>query len=212
MNDRRTARTGRRPVAASASRARCRTRRRRCGARSPNPSTSQAWFPTDDHRRASPTGATLRFEFRDGEGPSFDGTMITCRSAARAGVLLGRRICCASSSNPTATGTVLTLTDTFDELGKAARDARRLARTASTASSYALDGTRPRSGDDRLEGAQRRVHRAVRTRRRRRSARPRDTPRPASRRGPSRTGPDRSARSAPRSRTTRPSRRRRGSR
>jgi uncharacterized protein YndB with AHSA1/START domain len=83
-----------------------------------------AWFPTtiDGERRA---GALLHFEFRDGEGPGVDGEMITCEPPT----VLEFRWSDETlrfelrPDGATRDRTVLTFLDTFDELGKAARDA-----------------------------------------------------------------------------------------
>jgi uncharacterized protein YndB with AHSA1/START domain len=88
------------------------------------PEHLEAWFPTtiDGERKA---GAPLHFAFRDGEGQAEDGEMIayeppkvlefrwrdeTLRFELRPDGATGDR-------------TVLTFLNTFDELGKAARDA-----------------------------------------------------------------------------------------
>lgn len=80
-----------------------------------------AWFPTEIiGERAD--GAALRFEFRDGEGPGFDGTMITYDPPRVLEFFWGEdRL--RFELEPTEQGTVLTLIDTVEELGKAARDA-----------------------------------------------------------------------------------------
>src|SRR3954469_4980571 len=80
-----------------------------------------AWFPTEIiGERAD--GAPLRFEFRDGEGPGFDGTMVTYDPPRVLEFYWGEdRL--RFELEPTDGGTMLTLTDTLEELGKAARDA-----------------------------------------------------------------------------------------
>ena len=85
------------------------------------PGHLDAWFPTtiDGERRA---GAPLRFEFRNGEGPGFDGRMIAFSPYHLIEFDWGPdrlRI----ELEPDGDGTVLTLIDTFPEYGKAARDA-----------------------------------------------------------------------------------------
>jgi len=79
------------------------------------------WFPTEIiGERAA--GAALRFEFREGEGPGFDGTMITFDPPRLMEFLWGKDLL-RFELEPTELGTMLTLTDTLEELGKAARDA-----------------------------------------------------------------------------------------
>jgi uncharacterized protein YndB with AHSA1/START domain len=78
-----------------------------------------AWFPQElvGERRA---GAKLRFLSSGGD--AFDGEMLTFDPPSMMELLWGSdrlRIELA----PDGSGTLLTLTDTFDELGKAARDA-----------------------------------------------------------------------------------------
>jgi hypothetical protein len=80
-----------------------------------------AWFPQtiEGERKA---GAHLRFGPTDGEGPAFDGEMLAYDPPSLMELLWGTdtlRI----ELQPDGGGTVLTLIDTFDELGKAARDA-----------------------------------------------------------------------------------------
>jgi uncharacterized protein YndB with AHSA1/START domain len=80
-----------------------------------------AWFPTEIiGERAD--GAALRFEFRNGEGPGFDGTMITYDPPRVLEFFWGKDLL-RIELEPTEQGTALTLTDTLEELGKAARDA-----------------------------------------------------------------------------------------
>ncbi|HEX2851252.1 MAG TPA: SRPBCC family protein [Acidimicrobiales bacterium] len=79
------------------------------------------WFPTDiEGDRAA--GATLRFVFRSGEGPEFEGTMLTCDPPKLLEFMWGPdllRFELAADDG----GTVLTLTDVLSEFGKGARDA-----------------------------------------------------------------------------------------
>jgi uncharacterized protein YndB with AHSA1/START domain len=78
-----------------------------------------AWFP--DHVVGTfEAGATLRFEFDSGDG--FDGKMLAFEPGKMLEILWGTdtlRI----ELEPDGDGTILTLVDTFHELGKAARDA-----------------------------------------------------------------------------------------
>ena len=86
-----------------------------------------AWFPAriDGERRA---GAALRFVFEHGEGPPGDGTVLACQPPQdqdRRGVFgftwdaETLRFELAADGD----GTLLSFLNTFDELGKAARDA-----------------------------------------------------------------------------------------
>lgn len=81
-----------------------------------------AWFPTDieGERR---TGAALRFVFRDGEGPPVDGEMITYDPPSVLEFRWGGDEILRFELQPDGNGSVLTFLNTFDELGKAARDA-----------------------------------------------------------------------------------------
>lgn len=79
------------------------------------------WFPTEViGERAA--GAPLRFVFRNGEAPPFDGRMITYEPPSLLEFLWGDDQL-RFSLEPQGDATVLTLEVTFDELGKAARDA-----------------------------------------------------------------------------------------
>ena len=78
-----------------------------------------AWFP-QEIRGERRTGATLRFVTDGDDG--FDGAMVVCEPPSVMELLWGvdrLRI----ELRPDGDGTVLTLTDTFGELGRAARDA-----------------------------------------------------------------------------------------
>jgi uncharacterized protein YndB with AHSA1/START domain len=82
------------------------------------------WFPTDIHgdRR---TGAPLRFEFRNGEGPELDGRMLAYEPHTLLELQWGDDEVLRFELTPTddGTGTELRFANTFKELGKAARDA-----------------------------------------------------------------------------------------
>ena len=84
----------------------------------------------------------MRFEFRDGEGPGFDGTMVTCDPPRVLEFFWGKDSL-RFELEPTGEGTVLTLTDTFDELGKAARDGAGW-HVCLDRFDFVLDGTSPR--------------------------------------------------------------------
>jgi uncharacterized protein YndB with AHSA1/START domain len=81
-----------------------------------------AWFPTDiEGDRVA--GAPLRFVFRKGEGPTIDGEMIAYEPPSVLELRWGSEETLRFELQPDGEGTVLTFLDTFDELGKAARDA-----------------------------------------------------------------------------------------
>ena len=81
-----------------------------------------AWFPTaiEGERR---TGAPLRFVFTGGEGPTIDGEMLVYDPPSVLELRWGGEETLRFELRPTAAGTLLTFVNTFDELGKAARDA-----------------------------------------------------------------------------------------
>jgi uncharacterized protein YndB with AHSA1/START domain len=81
-----------------------------------------AWFPTDieGERRA---GAPLRFAFRGGEAPAVDGVMVACDPPTLLEFTWGDGETLRFELQAEADSTLLTFVSTFDELGKAARDA-----------------------------------------------------------------------------------------
>ena len=80
-----------------------------------------AWFPADiDGERTA--GAELRFVFRHDEGPPQPGTMLTYDPPKVLEFTWGTEHF-RLALEPDGNGTVLTFVNTFDELGKAARDA-----------------------------------------------------------------------------------------
>jgi uncharacterized protein YndB with AHSA1/START domain len=85
------------------------------------PAELEAWFPTTiEGERAA--GAPLTFTFRRGEADAFEGRMLECEAPRLLEFMWGSdkiRI----ELEPVADGTRLTLYDTVDENGKAARDA-----------------------------------------------------------------------------------------
>jgi len=88
-----------------------------------SPAGLSAWFPFDvvGERR---TGAALSFEFREGEGDPFEGSMVefTPRSAMELVWEDDERLR-LELAPVGGGGCVLTLINRFDEVGKAARDA-----------------------------------------------------------------------------------------
>lgn len=81
-----------------------------------------AWFPTDIEGERAP-GAPLRFRFRDGEAPAIDGEMIVFDPPSVLEFRWGNDETLRFELEPDAEGCLLTFVNTFDELGKAARDA-----------------------------------------------------------------------------------------
>jgi uncharacterized protein YndB with AHSA1/START domain len=79
------------------------------------------WFPTTIEGTRSP-GAPLRFSFRGGEAPSFDGEMLAFDPPTVLALRWGDDVLRFELA-PGGSGSVLTLTVTFPEYGKAARDA-----------------------------------------------------------------------------------------
>jgi uncharacterized protein YndB with AHSA1/START domain len=80
-----------------------------------------AWFPADiEGERAA--GARLRFVFREHEGPDQPGELLTYEPPKLLEFTWGAEHF-RLALEPDGAGTVLTFVNTFDELGKAARDA-----------------------------------------------------------------------------------------
>jgi uncharacterized protein YndB with AHSA1/START domain len=84
------------------------------------PEQLDAWFPTTviGDRTA---GAPLRFTFRGEDLPPFDGEMLAYEPCSLLEFRWGPDVL-RFELEPVGLHTVLTLTDTFEELGKAARD------------------------------------------------------------------------------------------
>ena len=81
-----------------------------------------AWFPAEmQGERAA--GAQLRFVHRDGRGPTVDGEMITYDPPSVLEFRWGADETLRFEVRPDGDGSLLTFVNTFDELGKAARDA-----------------------------------------------------------------------------------------
>jgi uncharacterized protein YndB with AHSA1/START domain len=79
-----------------------------------------AWFPSDIEGDRE-VGAKLRFVFRNGEGPPSDGEMLVYDPPRTLEFRWEEEIL-RFDLRPEGEGCVLTLVDTFDELGKASRD------------------------------------------------------------------------------------------
>lgn len=78
------------------------------------------WFPTTiEGERVA--GAPLRFSFPGGQAPPFEGEMIACEAPSLLELRWGPDIV-RLELRATSDGTELTLLDTLDEHGKAARD------------------------------------------------------------------------------------------
>ena len=88
------------------------------------PEHLRRWFPTDIHGERR-TGAPLRFEFREGEGPTEDGVMLAYEPHTLLELLWGddEVLRFELTEVDGGRGTELRLANTFRELGKAARDA-----------------------------------------------------------------------------------------
>jgi uncharacterized protein YndB with AHSA1/START domain len=87
-----------------------------------DPARLAAWFPTDiEGERAS--GAPLRFVFRHGEGPTMDGVMLVYDPPTLLEMRWGDEETLRFELRPDRAGTLLTFVNSFDEIGKAARDA-----------------------------------------------------------------------------------------
>jgi uncharacterized protein YndB with AHSA1/START domain len=85
------------------------------------PDQLRAWFPADIvGERAA--GAPLRFDFRNGEGPTIDGQMLIWEPPSLLEFRWGTDTL-RFELQADGDGTLLTFVNTFDELGKAARDA-----------------------------------------------------------------------------------------
>jgi uncharacterized protein YndB with AHSA1/START domain len=79
------------------------------------------WFPTTIEGERTP-GTSLRFSFREDEAPPFDGEMLVVDAPSVLELRWGEDVLRFELA-PEGTGSVLTLTVTFPEYGKAARDA-----------------------------------------------------------------------------------------
>jgi uncharacterized protein YndB with AHSA1/START domain len=84
------------------------------------PEHLEAWFPTTIEGEMT-AGAALRFSHRDAPLPPMDGEMIACDPPSLIEFRWGEDTL-RFSLEPDGSGTKLTLVDTLEELGKAARD------------------------------------------------------------------------------------------
>jgi uncharacterized protein YndB with AHSA1/START domain len=84
------------------------------------PEHLRAWFPAEiEGERAA--GAPLRFAFPNNEGPTVEGEMITYDPPSLLEYRWGQELL-RFELEPDGEGCVLTFVNSFDELGKAARD------------------------------------------------------------------------------------------
>jgi uncharacterized protein YndB with AHSA1/START domain len=112
------------------------------------------WFPTTiDGERAS--GAPLRFEFPGGMAPAFEGEMLAFEPPSLMELRWGPDIV-RLELRPSDGGTTLTLLDTLEERGKAARDGAGW-HTCLDALAAHLAGE-PDAGESMSGSAWRRVH------------------------------------------------------
>jgi uncharacterized protein YndB with AHSA1/START domain len=104
------------------------------------PEHLSAWFPTEiiGERTA---GAPLRFEFAERQYPGFDGRMLVCDPPRLLEFVWGEDVLRFELTRR-GPGTVVTLTDTLGELGKAARDGAGWHECLDKLG-YALEGTEP---------------------------------------------------------------------
>jgi uncharacterized protein YndB with AHSA1/START domain len=84
------------------------------------PEHLSAWFPAEIHGERT-AGAALRFVFPNEEGPTIDGEMIVYDPPSVLEYRWGEDTL-RFELQPEGDGCVLTFVNTFDELGKAARD------------------------------------------------------------------------------------------
>lgn len=85
------------------------------------PDHVRAWFPNEIHGERRP-GARLRFTFPDEEKPAFDGEMLAWDPPRTLAFRWGADEL-RFELEPDGDATILTLTDTIEEQGRAARDA-----------------------------------------------------------------------------------------
>ncbi len=108
------------------------------------PEHQAQWFPTTiEGERAA--GAPLRFSFPGGQAPPFDGEMLTYEPPSLMELRWGPDIV-RLEIRPAQGGCELTLLDTLDERGKAARDGAGW-HNCLDALAASLDG-RPNAGDE----------------------------------------------------------------
>ena len=81
-----------------------------------------AWFPAQMHGERA-TGARLTFVFENGEGPDTEGEILVYDPPALLEYRWGTELLRFELAPDDGGGTQLTFLNTFDELGKAARDA-----------------------------------------------------------------------------------------
>jgi uncharacterized protein YndB with AHSA1/START domain len=86
------------------------------------PEHLRAWFPTDIEGERT-AGAPLRFVFREAEGPTIEGRMLAYEPPRLLELQWGDGETLRFEIEPEADGSRLTFVNTFNEIGKAARDA-----------------------------------------------------------------------------------------
>jgi len=100
-----------------------------------------AWFPTTiEGERAA--GARLRFAHRDGAAPPIEGEMLACDPPSVLEMRWGGGETLRFELRPEPGGCVLTFVNTFDELGRAARDGAGW-HACLDVLGFHLDGERP---------------------------------------------------------------------
>lgn len=99
-----------------------------------------AWFPAEMHGERA-AGAQLTFVFSEGEGPDTEGEMIAFDPPSLLEYRWGEETL-RYELEPEGGGTVLTFVNTFDEVGKAARDAAGW-HACLDVLDYHLDGQQP---------------------------------------------------------------------
>lgn len=101
-----------------------------------------AWFPTTIEGVLAP-GAALRFNFPNGEADGFDGRVIACEPTFLLEFEWGPDDYLRFELQPDGSDTILTFTDVFTPLGKAARDAAGWHSCFDSLDAH-LDGVSPR--------------------------------------------------------------------
>jgi uncharacterized protein YndB with AHSA1/START domain len=106
-----------------------------------DPDRVAAWFPFRIEGECAP-GAPVRFVSADGAGAAFEGEMVACEAPSRWEVRWGGGELVRFELESTRWGTLLTLVNVIDEVGKAARDAAGWHVTLDRLAAH-LDGDSP---------------------------------------------------------------------